>query len=374
MYRLTNWLIINNKLVIGKEDMCMSRDSRKTVPKKRKLSKKGRRKRRIRRILAFEFILILLLIPVVFAIVSLTKIQVYEADLESLVQNDVKDANMDDYRNIVVYGVDSRANELDKNTRTDSIIIVSINKKTKDIKLSSVFRDTFLSIEDHGYTKVNHAYAYGGPALSISTLNKNLDLNITDFVTVNFSALTNVIDLLGGIELTITEDELEYVNAYTRDVAKINGMDYTYLKSAGTQTVTGVQATGYCRVRYTAGGDFTRAERQRTVLKAIFEKAKKSNPVTLYKVADEILPQIYTSLSTAEILKLGMALPFYNMADSRGFPFENKTGKINSASVVVPTTLSSNVTELHEYLFGTSGYEPTETVNAISNQIRSYGY
>lgn len=350
----------------------MGKDLYEGTPRKRKLSKKGRRKRRMRRLLKLELVLIIILIPVVFAVMSLSKIQVYEADLDHVTQNNINDANMKDYTNIVVYGVDSRANELDKNTRSDSIMIVSINKKTKDIKLSSIFRDTFVSIEDHGYTKINHAYAYGGPELSISTINKNFDMNITDFVTVNFSALTNVIDLLGGIELDITKEELKHVNAYTRDVARINGMDFTYIKSPGRQKVTGVQATGYCRVRYTKGGDFTRAERQRTVLKAIFEKAKKSNPVTLYKVANEILPQIYTSLSTGEIIKLGAALPFYKMADSKGFPFENTTPTINRQSVVVAQTLASNVSELHEYLFGTSGYEVSGTVKDISDKIASY--
>ncbi|MBR3772069.1 MAG: LCP family protein, partial [Clostridium sp.] len=258
----------------------MGKDLRERETKKRKLSKKGKRKRRIRRLLALELFIVLILIPVAFAVSSLSKIQTFEADLDTLSMNHVNDPNMKDYTNLVVYGVDSRANELDKNTRSDSIIIVSINKKTKDIKLSSVFRDTFVNIEDRGYTKINHAYSYGGPSLSINTLNRNLDMNIKDFVTVNFSALSNVIDLLGGIELDIQENELKYVNAYTRDVAKINGTDFTYLKSAGKQTVTGVQATGYCRVRYTKGGDFRRAERQRTVMKAVFEKAKKSNPIT----------------------------------------------------------------------------------------------
>ncbi|SES70079.1 LCP family protein [[Clostridium] polysaccharolyticum] len=347
----------------------MDKEYKDKLKKKRKLSKKGRRKRRIRRLLALELILIILLIPAAFAVISLSKIQVYKADLDSVAQNDVKDPNMKNFTNIVVYGVDSRANELDKNTRSDSIMVVSINKKTKDIKLSSIYRDTYVNIPDHGFSKITHAYAYGGPALSISTINRNTDLDIKDFVTVNFSALTNVIDLLGGIELDINKAELKYVNAYTRDVARINGMDFTYIKSPGKQLVTGVQATGYCRVRYTKGGDFTRAERQRTVLKAIFEKAKKSNPITLYKVANEILPQIYTSLSTGEIMKLGASLPFYKMADSQGFPFEKTTPTIKGASVVVAQTLASNVTELHEYLFGTSGYEPSGTVKEFSNQI-----
>lgn len=350
----------------------MGKDFTENAPRKRKLSKKGRRKRRIRRLLVLELVVILLLIPVAFAVISLSKIQTCKADLDNLAMNNVNDPNMKDYTNLIVYGVDSRANELTKNTRSDSIIIVSINKKTKDIKLSSIFRDTFVNIDDHGFTKINHAYSYGGPALSMSTINKNLDMNIKDFVTVNFSALSNVIDLLGGIELDIEENELEYVNAYTRDVARINGTDFTYLKHAGKQTVTGVQATGYCRVRYTKGGDFRRAERQRTVMKAIFEKAKKSNPVTLYKVANEMLPQIYTSLSTTEIMRLGVALPFYNMADSQGFPQSNTPKKVNGAAVVVPDTLASNVSELHEYLFGTADYQPSDTVQSLSNQIKAY--
>ncbi len=350
----------------------MDKDLHQTKPRKRKLSKKGKRKRRLRRLLTFELILIILLVPVAFAIISLSKIQVYEADLDHVTQNSFHDPNINNYTNLIVYGVDSRANDLAKNTRSDSIMIVSINKKTKDIKLSSIFRDTFVNIENHGYTKVNHAYAYGGPSLSISTINKNCDLNIKDFVTVNFSALTNVIDMLGGIELDITKAELGYVNAYTRDVARINNMDFTYIKSPGRQIVTGVQATGYCRVRYTKGGDFTRAERQRTVLKAIFEKAKKSNPVTLYKVANEILPQIYTSLSTPQMIKLGAVLPLYKISDSKGFPFQNATPTINSQSVVVAQTLSSNVSQLHEYLFGTKNYEPSETVKEISQKIEAY--
>ena len=185
-----------------------------------------------------------------------------------------QDANIKNYTNIALFGVDSRANDLRKNTRSDSIIVASINNKTHDVKLVSIYRDTYVKIHDHGCTKVNHAYAYGGPDLAVNTLNKNFDLNIKDFVTVNFSALTNVIDELGGVELTIKKEELKWVNAYGHDVAKINGQKYTKIKHPGKQTVTGVQATGYCRVRYTKGGDFTRAERQRTVLQAIFAKAK----------------------------------------------------------------------------------------------------
>ena len=226
-----------------------------------------------------------------------------------------QDANIKNYTNIALFGVDSRANDLRKNTRSDSIIVASINNKTHDVKLVSIYRDTYVKIHDHGCTKVNHAYAYGGPDLAVNTLNKNFDLNIKDFVTVNFSALTNVIDELGGVELTIKKEELKWVNAYGHDVAKINGQKYTKIKHPGKQTVTGVQATGYCRVRYTKGGDFTRAERQRTVLQAIFAKAKKSSPTALISAMNKIFPQIYTSLSTSDILSLMKYLPFYEIGD-----------------------------------------------------------
>jgi len=332
-------------------------------------SRKKKKKKKLRLLLIVEILLILILIPIAFFIVQLQKINTNSAVADNIQMNDVNDPNMDDYLNLVVYGVDSRANELTKNTRSDSIMIVSINKDTKDVKIASVFRDTLVNIDDHGYTKVNHAYSYGGPELSINTLNKNLDLNIKNFVTVNFSALTNVIDLLGGIELDIQENELEYVNAYTRDVARINGMEYTYIKKPGKQTVTGVQATGYCRVRYTKGGDFTRAQRQRTVIDAILKKAKHSNPITLYKVMNEMLPQIYTSLSTSDIMKLSVSLLRYDIVENDGYPFDNKFGRANGASVVVPKTVSSNVTKLHEFLFGTTDYQPSSMVEGISSEI-----
>lgn len=280
-----------------------------------------------------------------------------------------QDANIKNYTNIALFGVDSRANDLRKNTRSDSIIVASINNKTHDVKLVSIYRDTYVKIHDHGCTKINHAYAYGGPDLAVNTLNKNFDLNIKDFVTVNFSALTNVIDELGGVELTIKKEELKWVNAYGHDVAKINGQKYTKIKHPGKQTVTGVQATGYCRVRYTKGGDFTRAERQRTVLQAIFAKAKKSSPTALISAMNKIFPQIYTSLSTSDILSLMKYLPFYEIGDQQGFPYKLSCHRGRDGIYYdFPTTLVSNVKKLHKELFGTDNYEPSKLVHTISKE------
>lgn len=337
----------------------------------KKSKKKTQKKKHI--IYIIEALLLLILIPCAFLYYTLSKIPTHEIDEKTIEENQYSDANIDDYTNIALFGVDSRANELTQNTRTDCIIIASIHNKTKEVKLASMYRDTYVYIADHGYTKLNHAYAYGGPELSLSTLNKNFDLNIKDFVTINFSVLSNVIDALGGVDIDITKEELKYVNAYAKDVARINGTTVEKIKKPGLQTLSGTQATGYCRVRYTAGGDFTRAKRQRTVMQQIVKKAKSSNPVTLYNIMNEILPQIYTSLDTNELLKLSTGILSYDIKDNFGFPFETETPKINGACVVTAKTLSSNVSKLHEKLFGTIGYKPSSTVDYRSNEIsRAY--
>lgn len=338
--------------------------------KQAKNTKKKQEQKKKRHLLYIvEAILLLILVPAAFLYYKLGQIPTYDMDDSVIEENQYNEPNMANYTNIALFGVDSRANELTEKTRTDCIIIASINNKTKEVKLASLYRDTYVYIKDHGYTKLNHAYAYGGPELALSTINKNFDLNVHDFVTINFSALSNVIDALGGVDIEITKEELDYVNAYARDVAKINGTTVEKIKSPGLQTLSGTQATGYCRVRYTAGGDFTRAQRQRTVVQQIVKKAKSSNPVTLYKIMNEILPQIYTSLDTNEILKLASGALSYDIADNFGFPFETETPTINGAAVVTAKTLSSNVSELHEKLFKTTGYTPSSTVDYRSNEI-----
>lgn len=337
------------------------------------MSKKNdtKKKKRQKRLLLFslEAIVLIIIIPLAFFVYKISQIKTYDMDDATIEQNEFNDGNIDDYTNIALFGVDSRANELTKNTRTDCIMIASINNRTKDVKISSVFRDTYVYIADHGYTKINHAYAYGGPELALSTINKNLDLNVKDFVTINFSALSDIIDALGGVDIKITKDELRWVNAYARDVARINGTTVKKIKKPGLHTLSGVQATGYCRVRYTAGGDFKRAERQRKVMKQIIKKAKSSNPITLYNLINTFLPQIYTSLDTSEILGLSTHVFSYEVKSNFGFPFTKSTPTINGASVVTADTLSSNVSTLHKKLFGTQNYQPSSTVEYRSNEI-----
>ncbi len=334
---------------------------------------KSRRKKK--HILIVLFLLLLLLMAAVLGILYfISRIDEIESHpLTNVAVNDgLRDKNMKGYTNILVFGVDSRANDLRENTRSDSIILVSLHDKTHKIKLTSIYRDTYVDIDGHGFSKINHAYSYGGPELAVNTVNRNFDLSVTDFVTVNFSALSNVIDALGGITLKIRADERKWVNAYARDVARINGTEYTKIKKKGRQTVSGVQATGYCRVRYTSGGDLERAERQRKVLKAIMAKAKRSSPVTLYRVMNEMLPQIYTSLTTQDILNLAVYLPFYDIQKSKGFPYEMDCHRASDGIYYdFPNTLSSNTVQLHKKLFGTVSYEPTQEVEDIT---ASMGY
>lgn len=324
-----------------------------------------KRKRTLR--LMIYIVLLVVMLALIAGLYFLSKLeQIQTHPLEQVSVNDVRDDNMDKYTNIIIYGVDSRDNDLKENTRSDSIILASIHNKSHKVSLTSIYRDTYVRVDGHGMTKINHAYAYGGPDLSVNTINQNFDLNVSDFITVNFSALSNVIDGLGGISLHIHKDELKWVNAYARDVARINGTSFEKIEKPGKQTVTGVQATGYCRVRYTAGGDFTRAARQRRVMKAIFAKAKKSSPMKLYRIMEEMLPQIYTSLSTTEILQLAMYLPFYEISNSKGFPYKTE-GRRAADGIYYdfPDTLSGNVAKLHKKLFGTKKYKPSGTVEEI---------
>lgn len=316
--------------------------------------------------------LLLILIVLGFAYNKLSKLNQADINEDNITINEFNNDDLKGYTNIAIFGVDSRQNELLNNTRSDTILIASINKKTKDVKLVSVYRDTYSDIEGVGYRKINAAYANGGPELAISTLNKHLDLDITDFVTVNFSAVTNVVDAIGGIEIDIESDEIDATNKNIKDGNKLNGTNSALIKKAGKQTLDGTQALAYSRVRKTSGNDFRRTQRQRNVLYAILNKAQSSGLSALNTVLDEMLPQIYTNLSTGEILSLSKDIFSYNIVEDAGFPFEKKGATINKASVVVPVDLSANVSQLHELLFGTKDYVPSETVKEISATLSKY--
>ena len=300
---------------------------------------------------------------------KLNKIQRVDIDLGQLDISEQAEANLTGYRNIALFGIDSRSNDdYGRGNRSDCIIIASINNSTKEVKLVSVYRDTYMQIEGHGLDKVTHAYSYGEAPLAISTLNTNLDLNIKEFVAVNFDAVAEAVDALGGVDIPVEEDELKYINTYIEGTSEVTGIQTENVTSAGTQTLDGVQAVAYARIRYTEGGDYKRAERMRTVVEAMFNKLKTKSISELNEFADLILPKIYTNIDTSAIISMAPDLLKYNVTDSIGWPYETR-GKTMGAWYGIPVTLESNVTKLHQELFGESDYVPSETVQNISDSI-----
>lgn len=286
------------------------------------------------------------------------------------------DTAMADYTNIALFGVDSTTESLDSgNNRSDINIILSINNDTKECKMVSVYRDTYLDIGDDTYTKCNAAYAYGGPTQAVAMLNRNFDLNITDYATVGFGGIADIIDAVGGVEIDVTSEEIEHLNNYQTTMCESLDKTYVPVTAPGTQTLNGIQATAYCRIRYTAGGDFQRTQRQRTVLTQVMNKLKAASPAQIVTIAQTMLGnrEVVTSLSIPEITALAAAASDYTVVGTEGCPTESlRTGAmINKQDCIVPVDLKANVVWLHQYLFGTENYTVSDTVQTISDTIRS---
>ena len=327
----------------------------------------------------FKVLGIILLILVILTIIviasgyffiksKLNKMQQVEINVNELNVSDVIEQNLHGYRNVAIYGVDSRDSSLGKGNRSDCIIIASINNSTKEIKLISVYRDTYVNIEGYGLDKITHAYSYGGPELALKTLNENLDLNITEFVTVNFDALADAINSIGGVDINIEEDEIQYLNNYLAETSKVTGLETKKVTSAGLQTLDGVQAVAYSRIRYTEGGDYKRTERMRTVIEAMFDKLKTKSLGEINNLVDQLLPEVYTNLEPNEIIALAPTILQYSISDSIGWPY-NVKGITTDRWYGVPVTLEENVKQLHEEAFGEENYTPSETVQEISDRI-----
>lgn len=354
---------------------------------KKKLSKKQQMKKKRKRVILFgvEILALVLMLGILYGVTQGTKITKFNISEDDITINEeVKEnENMKGYWNVALFGVDARDKSLGKGNRTDTIMIASINQDTGEVKLVSVFRDTYLNLGNDSYNKCNSAYARGGPELAINMLNMNLDLDITEYVTVGFTGVIDTIDALGGVEINVTEAEIRDLNNYqismvgtTTDNIHFEanaGTDYIPVTQAGLQTLNGLQATAYCRIRY-VGNDFKRAERQRTVLMAMAEKAKKADPVKLNNILSSVFPSIQTNLGIDRMAELLTQVGNYSVTQGDGFPFDDTraTGNIGGkGSCVVPTTLEANVTELHKYLFGDAAYEPSEQVKECSAKILS---
>ena len=349
-----------------------SRINNNTNGKEKKKSKKSRKALKI------VLIVILVLVVIIAAVFAAGYTYIYsmleEMNQETINLNEVSidDAVADelsDYRNIALFGIDSREDDYGRGNRSDCIIIASVNKKTNEVKLVSVYRDTYLLLTGRSLDKVTHAYSYGGAELAVSTLNANLDLNIEEYVTVNFDAVVDAVDALGGIRMEITSDEVKYINNYIDENNRVTGHNSSHITTAGTYNLDGVQALAYSRIRYTAGGDYKRTERMRDVLEAMLNKAKTLSVSELIKFVNIMLPKISTNISSNDIIGLAPALLNLNISESNGWPEETQGATIGGVYYGVPVTLSENVTKLHEELFDQQGYTPSETVQNISEQI-----
>ena len=345
------------------------------------------RKKRKKILFILEIVVLLLFIGGLFVYgqisAKLDKIDIQETDLadQDIVTND-QAPQMTGYTTYALFGLDHRSKNEKLNTEnSDTIIIASINNDTKAVKLVSVYRDTLLNVKDDTYSKANSAYALGGPTNAVSMLNTNLDLNITDYVAIDFNALVTVVDCLGGLDIPLSYAEIVHMNNYCVETSEETGKSYTPVELpdpkpedeeaiVDTYHLNGVQATSYCRIRYTASLDMGRTERQRRVIQMIVDKAKKAGLSTIFDIMDQVFPMVKTSVSKTEILKMIPAMIGYSIDETTGFPNDYKFAKVKgSGSVIVPTTLESNVLKIHQFLYGDTSYTPTQDVLNRSAQI-----
>ena len=305
------------------------------------------------------------------------KMQKENIDTTAVGINEETKQELKGYRNIALLGIDSRADDYGLGNRSDCMMIASINQETNEIKLISVYRDTYVYVMENGtkrLDKITHAYSYGGAQNTLKSLNEAMDLNITEFVTVNFDAVIAAVDSLGGVYIDIDNSEIKYINDYIDATSQSSGIKSTHVTKTGRQKLDGVQAVAYSRIRYTSGGDYKRTERMRTVVEAMLSKAKTLGVSQLNSFADTILPKIRTNISSGDIWGLVPKLAAFKVTNSIGWPYETK-GITLDRWYGVPVTLESNVIKLHKEAFEQEDYEASDTVKEMSAAIiKKTGY
>ncbi len=374
--KLKKQSIINNEYYYEDETSDYYSQRRKSRKRKRYKRKK---KSFIKKLFALIFVLLIGLTSISFICVmnTLSKVNTIaftnnEEDLgiNEYVNEYYKDSSH--IINIALFGLDTRLEE-EEASRTDTIMIASFNTQTGDIKLVSILRDTYIKISEEGYTydKINAAYSYGGAELAVKTINENFDMNIENYIAVDFSFIKDTVDLMGGITLDITEEEIYPLNVCIEDNNEIFNEDVSFIENSGTQTLNGSQALAYCRIRYLGNGDFDRVNRQKIVLGEIYSSIKESNnPIDILKLSNNILPSIETSLKGAEMLPLFWTFikseqpPESYSIDEEGYV---TTGYISNISYVLLNTLKWNVEYLHNIIYDNE-YTPSPLVTERSNE------
>ncbi len=362
----------------------------------RRSSKAQKKKQARRTILVVEIVIVIILALVFFLWSKFGKVNWDNIQMDEIEVNNLDEGTtevLSNYTTLALFGVDNRSNGNLDSGNSDAIILVSINNDTKDVKMVSVQRDTYLRVEKDLYRKCNYAYNHGGVEKALEMLNTNLDIKIDGYVSVDFYALAKIVDDLGGLDLEITQKMIDTNNPGTGQnalagyIAEVeNVLNYypnekegwkmsdCYFDKPGTYHLNGAQVVGYCRNRYAVNNDYGRADNQRLVVKLIVEKAKNASVSQLNKIADDVFPEISTSLSLSQCISMAASVGDYNMAESSGFPFALKTTTVSkkTGSVVVPCTLTSNVVQLHSFLYDQADYDPTDDmVDVISDHIKS---
>ncbi|MBO5260815.1 MAG: LCP family protein [Coprococcus sp.] len=324
-------------------------------------------------VLLFLFIVICAMYAKSYAKMKYKEMDIKEISQDQLMFNSGVVSELNGYRTIALYGVDSRDSSMDAGVNSDSIIIVSINESTKEIKLVSVYRDTLMEIAGDSITdthKVNYAYQLGGPVTAINTLNVNMDLNITDYVAVNFDAMASIIDAVGGVEVDVTESEINNFNKNLAEQISLSGKYSEGITAPGTYNLDGQQAVAYSRIRSTDKGDVTRTERQRIVLMKVASKLLKADAGSLDAFVDVSFKCISTSLNKDDIHELVKDISGYKIVGTVGFPFAYEAKDVKGkGSCLVAADLAGNVTALHEYLYGTQNYDVSKELRTTSTKI-----
>ena len=354
--------------------------------KEREEENNMRKKKKMNKGLKIFLIILLVLVIIIvglgvagytFVNGKIGKMQKENIDTTAVGINEETKQELKGYRNIALLGIDSRADDYGLGNRSDCMMIASINQETNEIKLISVYRDTYVYVMENGtkrLDKITHAYSYGGAQNTLKSLNEAMDLNITEFVTVNFDAVIAAVDSLGGVYIDIDKSEIKYVNDYIDATSESSGVKSSHITHSGRQKLDGVQAVSYTRVRYTAGGDYKRTERMRTVVEAMLSKAKTLGVGQLNSFADTILPRIRTNISSSEIWGLVPKLASFKVIESIGWPYETQ-GITLDRWYGVPVTLQSNVEKLHKEAFEQEDYEASDTVKEMSAAIvKKTGY
>ena len=349
-----------------------------TEKRKNNMAKRRRKKKRGRKkIVLFVFEILLLLI--VLGALGLYNSTIGKIDFkddlttsEAGVNEDIKDETvqtMHGYLNVALFGLDTRKSGDYSSANSDCIMVASLNYDTNEVQLVSVYRDTFLTIGNGKYAKANAGYANGGAENAVKMLNSNLDMDITKYVCVDWKALIEVIDKLGGIDLDITDAEVVHINNYMQETSKTTGVAYDEVTQSGHVHLSGIQAVAYCRIRYTAGDDFMRTSRQRIVLQELLNKAKEADIATLTSMCSAMMDDISTNFSVPELISLAKNVTQYSVKSTTGFPFDLTTKDLSTGSTVVPVDFENNVVQLHQFLFSDDTYAASETVKTISSNI-----